>query len=91
MSDLLEVGQVGSEQRRSEAEEVAVSRVVDLDHAPGVLAGPDELAANLDLVFRADDGEREESLWDGATGPSASTRRVNDDQASPPGAQSSRQ
>lgn len=62
VSDFLEIGQMGSEQRRSEAQKVAVGRVVDFDHAPRVLSSADELAANLDLVLRADNGEGQESL-----------------------------
>ena len=55
MSDALE-------QSTTEAAEVGVLRVVDLDDTPRVDPGTDELTINLNLFLRADNGEGHHSL-----------------------------
>ncbi len=59
--DFLQVREVGMQQRAADGEEVAVAWVVDLDDPPGILAGADAAAANLDDFLGADDGEGHEA------------------------------
>ena len=61
VGDLLEVRQVAVEKCRADGEEVRVTRVVDLHHAPRVLAGADLAAANLHHVLGADNSEGHEA------------------------------
>jgi len=59
--DFLEISQVTVEEGRSNSEEIRVTRVVHLDDTPGVLAGTDFPATNLDHIFRANNGERHQA------------------------------
>ena len=60
MGNLLQVGKMAVKERGSNGEEVRVARVVHLDNTPGVLAGADRSAADLDNVLGADNGEGHE-------------------------------
>lgn len=57
--DLLEIRQVGVEECGAQTGEVAVLWVVDLHDPPWIASGADDLAAaDVNLLFAADDSER---------------------------------
>lgn len=58
MSNLLQIGQVGHQQRLPQPREIAVVRVLNLDDTPGVTTTADVLAVDHELFLRADDCER---------------------------------
>lgn len=58
-----EVLEVRPEEEVAQVHELAVLLVLDVDDAPAVLAAPDLLAVDDDVLFRADDGEGDEVLW----------------------------
>jgi hypothetical protein len=61
--NLLEVCQVRVEQARAQPHKVAVLRVVDLDNAPRVPPGADDLAVpNVNLFLTSDNGKRQKGL-----------------------------
>lgn len=51
-------------QSTPQSAEVRVLRIVNLNDAPWVYSGTDGLSVYLDLLFRADNGERHHSLED---------------------------
>lgn len=61
MGDFLEISQMAVQKSRSDGEEVRVTRVVNLDNTPRVLASANLAAANLNNILRADNGERHEA------------------------------
>lgn len=60
-----EVLEVRPEEEVAQVHELAVLLVLDVDDAPAVLAAPDLLAVDDDVLFRADDGEGDEVLCAG--------------------------
>ena len=61
MGDFLEIGEMAVEEGGSDGEEVGVAGIVNLDNTPGVLAGTDGSAADLDNILRSDDSEWHEA------------------------------
>ena len=59
---LHEVLQVRAQEEVAEIDEFAVVLVLDVDDAPPVLATPDLLAINNDVLLRPDDGEGDQAL-----------------------------
>lgn len=57
-----QVLQVGAGEEVAEVDELAVSLVLDVDHAPAVLAAADLLAVDDDGLLTADDGEGDDLL-----------------------------
>jgi hypothetical protein len=58
-----QVLQVGAGEEVAEVDELAVSLVLDVDHAPAVLATADLLAVDDDGLLTADDGEGDDLLY----------------------------
>lgn len=61
VGDFLQVGQMAVKKGGSDGQEIRVAGVVNLDDAPGILAGSDTAAVNLDDFFGADDSEGHET------------------------------
>lgn len=58
-----QVLQVGAGEEVAEVDELAVSLILDVDHAPAVLAAADLLAVDDDGLLTADDGEGDDLLY----------------------------
>ena len=59
-----QVLKVGAGEEVAEVDELAVALVFHVDGAPAVLAAADELAVDVDVLLRADDGEGDDGLDD---------------------------
>jgi len=59
VSNLLQVGQMGHQQGLPQPGEIAVVRILDLDDTPRVPTTTDGFPVDHELLFRADNGERE--------------------------------
>ena len=64
-SGLDEVLQVGSCEEVSEVDKFAVVGVLDVDNTPAVLSATNRFAIDDYVVFRADNGERNDALEEG--------------------------
>lgn len=61
MRDFLQIGQMAMQERAPNGQEIRMPRVIDLDDTPGVLPRADAAPANVNDVFRTDDGEGHEA------------------------------
>lgn len=57
MGDFLEVSKMAVEEGGSNGQEIRVTRVVNLDHSPGVLTRADLASTDLDNFLGSDNGE----------------------------------